>query len=48
VVHSLASWTDILAVGRESGHLDARGSAEMQAFLESPARWSAAHGGIPG
>jgi orotate phosphoribosyltransferase len=46
VVHSLASWTDILAVGRESGHLDARGAAEMQAFLEDPARWSAAHGGI--
>jgi orotate phosphoribosyltransferase len=46
VVHSLASWTDILAVGRESGQLDARGSAELQAFLENPARWSAAHGGI--
>lgn len=46
VVHSLASWTDILAVGRESGQLDASGSAELQAFLENPARWSAAHGGI--
>ena len=46
VVHSLASWSDILSAGRDSGHLDARSAAELQAFLESPARWSAAHGGI--
>jgi orotate phosphoribosyltransferase len=45
-MYSLACWADVLAVGREDGDFDARAVAELQAFVDSPARWSAAHGGI--
>lgn len=45
-VHSLASWADVLAVGREDGSFDGKSAAELEAFLSNPARWSAAHGGI--
>ncbi len=45
-VHSLASWTDVLAVAREDGDLDAAALAELEAFLANPGRWSALHGGI--
>ena len=45
-VHSLASWVDVLAVGRERGEFDNRALAELEAFLANPAGWSAAHGGI--
>jgi orotate phosphoribosyltransferase len=45
-MYSLACWADVLAVGREGGDFDARAAAELQAFLDNPARWSAAHGGI--
>jgi orotate phosphoribosyltransferase len=45
-VHSLASWADVLAVGRENGALDGKAAAELEAFLAAPARWSALHGGI--
>lgn len=47
-LHSLATWADILAVGRDSGQLDAGAVAELEAFLASPAQWSSAHGGISG
>lgn len=45
-VHSLASWVDVLAVGRGRGEFDNRALAELEAFLANPAGWSAAHGGI--
>lgn len=45
-VHSLASWADVLAVGCERGDFDTRAQADLEDFLEDPARWSAAHGGI--
>ena len=45
-VHSLASWTDVLTVGRDDGDFDAKAAAELEAFLANPARWSVAHGGI--
>ncbi|MDB5890020.1 MAG: pyrE [Polaromonas sp.] len=45
-MYSLACWADVLAVGREDGDFDARAAAELQAFVDGPARWSAAHGGI--
>lgn len=45
-LHALATWIDVLAVGRDSGHLDAGAVAEMEAFLANPAQWSSAHGGI--
>ena len=45
-VHSLANWSDVLAVARERNDLDTRTLAELEAFLANPARWSEAHGGI--
>jgi orotate phosphoribosyltransferase len=45
-LHSLATWADVLAVGRDSGHLNAGAATELEAFLANPAQWSAAHGGI--
>ena len=45
-VHSLASWADVLAAGRDGRDFDAKALIELEAFLANPARWSAAHGGI--
>lgn len=44
-LHALATWWDALAVAGEQGYLDAKGMAEVRAFLENPDAWSAAHGG---
>ncbi|GJE60045.1 orotate phosphoribosyltransferase [Methylobacterium trifolii] len=45
-LHSLTTWWDVLAVAKESGHFDAGVLAEVESFLNEPAQWSAAHGGI--
>jgi len=43
--HELATFWDVLAVAKEDGKIDAGKLAEVEAFLNEPARWSAAHGG---
>lgn len=43
--HELATFWDVLAVAKEDGKIDAAKLAEVEAFLNEPARWSAAHGG---
>lgn len=45
-LHSLTTWWDVLAVAKASGHFQAGVLAEVESFLNEPARWSAAHGGI--
>ena len=45
-LHYLTTWRDVLAVARESGAFDAGTLAEVERFLDAPAEWSAAHGGI--
>lgn len=45
-LHYLTTWWDVLAVARESGHFRPEILAEVESFLNEPARWSAAHGGI--
>ena len=45
-LHYLATWWDILAVAKTSGHFEAGVMREVEAFLHKPAAWSAAHGGI--
>jgi orotate phosphoribosyltransferase len=44
-LHALATWWDALAVAEERGYLDAKGLADVRAFLNDPEGWSAAHGG---
>lgn len=45
-LHYLATWWDVLAAAKESGHFDQGVLAEVEGFLNKPAEWSAAHGGI--
>lgn len=45
-LHYLTTWWDVLAAARESGHFDPGILSEVEAFLNKPAEWSSAHGGI--
>ncbi|MCJ2097192.1 MULTISPECIES: orotate phosphoribosyltransferase [unclassified Methylobacterium] len=45
-LHYLTTWWDVLAVAKEMGTFDANTLAEVERFLNAPAEWSAAHGGI--
>ncbi|GLK74813.1 orotate phosphoribosyltransferase [Methylopila jiangsuensis] len=44
-LHELATFWDVLAVAKEDGKFDAGKLADVEAFLNKPAEWSAAHGG---
>ncbi|WP_316013692.1 orotate phosphoribosyltransferase [Roseobacter sp. HKCCA0434] len=44
-LHWLATWWDVLAEARAQGHFDAATLDEVEAFLNAPLDWSAAHGG---
>ena len=45
-LHYLATWWDVLAVVKQGGYLGAKQVGEVEKGLESPAEWSAAHGGV--
>ena len=45
-LHYLATWWDVLDAAKEMKHFDERTLREVESFLNDPARWSAAHGGI--
>lgn len=45
-LHYLATWWDILEAAKEGGHFDKGVLNEVEAFLNEPAKWSSAHGGI--
>ena len=45
-LHYLATWWDVLAAAKKSGHFAAAVLDEVESFLHDPAAWSAAHGGI--
>ncbi len=45
-LHALTTWWDVLAVAKEAGHFEPRILGEVESFLNEPAQWSAAHGGI--
>ena len=45
-LHYLTTWWDVLAVAKEMGTFDANTLGEVESFLNDPAKWSAAHGGI--
>ncbi|RED17988.1 orotate phosphoribosyltransferase [Pontivivens insulae] len=44
-LHWLATWWDVLAEARAGGHFDEATLGEVEAFLNAPLEWSAAHGG---
>jgi orotate phosphoribosyltransferase len=45
-LHYLATWRDVLAEARASGYFSAAAAADVERFIEQPARWSLEHGGI--
>ncbi|HET7669615.1 MAG TPA: orotate phosphoribosyltransferase [Burkholderiales bacterium] len=45
-LHYLATWRDILGEARASGYFAPDAAADVQRFIEQPARWSLEHGGI--
>jgi len=45
-LHYLATWRDILAEARTSGYFAPDAAADVQRFIDEPARWSLEHGGI--
>ena len=44
-LHWLCTWWDILAAAKASGRFDAATIDQVEAFLNAPLDWSAAHGG---
>ncbi len=45
-LHYLATWREVLAEARAGGHFDAATLGAVEAFIEAPLEWSAAHGGV--
>ncbi len=44
-MHALATWWDVLRVAKTMEYFDQDTLREVEAFLNNPAEWSAAHGG---
>jgi orotate phosphoribosyltransferase len=45
-LHYLATWWDVLAVVKKDRYLKPAQIAEVEKFLNGPAKWSADHGGV--
>jgi orotate phosphoribosyltransferase len=45
-MHALTTWRDVLATARQSGKFDSKMLAEVENFINDPAGWSKAHGGV--
>ena len=45
-MHALTTWRDVLAAARQSSKFDAKMLAEVENFINDPAGWSKAHGGV--
>jgi len=45
-LHYLTTWRDLLAVAKTSGKFDPKMLAEVEKFIDDPAGWSKAHGGV--
>ena len=45
-LHHLATWWDVLDAARKGGRFDAATLDQVEAFLNAPLEWSAAHGGV--
>jgi len=47
-LHYLTTWRDVLAVAKTSGRFDPKMLVEVEKFIDDPAGWSKAHGGVAG
>ncbi len=45
-LHALTTWRDVLAVAKASGQFERKMLAEVEKFIDDPAGWSKAHGGV--
>lgn len=45
-LHSLTTWWDVLAVAKASGKFEPKMLGEVEKFMNDPAGWSKAHGGV--
>ena len=45
-LHHLATWWDVLRVVKQGNYLASAQLGEVEKFLNAPAEWSAAHGGV--
>ena len=45
-LHALTTWRDVLAVAKASGKFEPKMLAEVEKFMNDPAGWSKAHGGV--
>ena len=45
-LHHIATWRDVLVVARRQALFDEAKLGSVQAFLDDPLAWSAAHGGV--
>jgi len=45
-LHYLATWWDVLAVAKKGAYFESKVVSEVERFLNSPAEWSAEHGGV--
>ena len=45
-LHALTTWRDVLSVAKASGKFDGKMLAEVEKFINDPAGWSKAHGGV--
>jgi orotate phosphoribosyltransferase len=45
-LHALTTWKDVLAVAKTSGKFEPKMLAEVEKFIQDPAGWSKAHGGV--
>jgi len=45
-LHHLATWWDVLRVVKQGKYLAPAQIGEIEKFLNAPAEWSAAHGGV--
>ncbi len=47
-LHALTTWRDVLRVAKASGKFDPKMLGEVEKFINDPAGWSKAHGGVAG
>jgi len=45
-LHALTTWRDVLRVAKASGKFDPKMLGEVEKFINDPAGWSRAHGGV--
>ena len=45
-MHALATWRDVLRVAKQTSYFNSTAIGRVEAFLDHPAQWSAAHGGV--